>query len=238
MTIRALFLDLDQTLIDDDLARDLSIEGAVSEIAAAWPELDLSQLPETYMRVSQDHWQTVARDVQRGVFTGDRWHYEAWSLSLQECGCTDASIAKAALDAYSQLRIQIVKPFDDATALLASSLGGMKLAIITNGPDQTQRQKVRATGLDRAVHAVLISGELGVAKPSKAIFDLALEQVGVTPEEAIHVGDSLESDVAGAQNSGITAVWLNRDGKRRDKRQPEPDHEITTLAELPGLLDG
>ncbi len=175
--------------------------------------------------------------MQRGAITGDRWRYEAWRLALAECDCNDLHIARAALDAYSRLRLEIIKPFDDATALLSTLPGDIRLAIITNGPDKTQRQKLRSTGLDQAVDAVLISGELGVSKPDRAIFNLALERVGATAQEAMHVGDSLSSDVAGALGAGLTAVWLNRSGESRDKIQPEPPYEINSLAELPGLLN-
>ncbi len=73
MSIRAVFFDLDQTLIDDALARDLSIEGAAAEVAAGQPDFDLDNLRDIYKRVSQAHWLTVAQDVQRGAITGDRW---------------------------------------------------------------------------------------------------------------------------------------------------------------------
>ncbi len=76
-----------------------------------------------------------------------------------------------------------------------------------------------------------------MCKPDRAIFNLALERVGATAQEAMHVGGSLSSDVAGALGAGLTAVWLNRSGESRDKIQPEPHYEINSLAELPGLLN-
>jgi putative hydrolase of the HAD superfamily len=82
------------------------------------------------------------------------------------------------------------------------------LAIVTNGPSDVQRESLR--GIEDRVDAVIISGEVGVAKPDPAIFFLAAERLGVVPQDAWHVGDSLSHDVEGAQAAGIPAVWLNR----------------------------
>ena len=77
-----------------------------------------------------------------------------------------------------------------------------------------------------------------LASPSRtpAIFQLALDKLGVEPENVWHIGDSLASDVAGAKASGLTAVWLNRHGAVRKEDDPQPDHEIASLAELLLLL--
>ncbi len=58
----------------------------------------------------------------------------------------------------------------------------------------------------------VISGEVGIGKPEPGIFLLALERLGVSPQAAVMVGDSLARDIQGAQRAGIKAVWLNREG--------------------------
>ena len=83
---------------------------------------------------------------------------------------------------------------------------------------------------------VVISGEVGFAKPDASIFRLALNKLPVEPENVWHVGDSLTTDVAGAKAAGLTAVWLNRSGLVRRESDPEPDLEIRSLSNLMAFI--
>jgi FMN phosphatase YigB (HAD superfamily) len=112
----------------------------------------------------------------------------------------------------------------------------LPLAVITNGAADTQREKINVDGLKNQFTAIVISAELGVAKPDPAIFQFALDRVSFPPEAVWHVGDSLQSDVAGAKAVGLTAIWLNRHGSLRVSSDPEPDLEIASLSELLALL--
>lgn len=71
-------------------------------------------------------------------------------------------------------------------------------------------------------------------KPRPEIFRKALEEMQIVPEQVLHVGDSLTSDVAGAQNIGIKACWLNRK-RRHNKSEIKPDYECTSLLEILNL---
>jgi putative hydrolase of the HAD superfamily len=101
-----------------------------------------------------------------------------------------------------------------------------------------QREKLQVMEVDSYFDLVLAAGELGIGKPDPGIFRFALDKLGVAPEQVWHVGDSLISDVAGAKAAGLTAVWLNRRGLKREDAQPEPDYEVASLSELLPLLDG
>ena len=82
---------------------------------------------------------------------------------------------------------------------------------------------------------MLLAVECGIAKPDRRIFELALEKCGCDPSQVVHVGDSLPSDIRGANGMGIRSVWLNRDGAANDTGI-KPDHEISDLRELLDLL--
>ena len=86
--------------------------------------------------------------------------------------------------------------------------------------------------LERYFDVIVISGEVGVAKPDAAIFGFALEKLAVSADEAWFIGDSLHTDMAGAKAARLTAVWLNRHGSKRKAGDPEPDLEIASLPEL------
>ncbi|MGQ0716835.1 MAG: HAD family hydrolase [Pseudonocardiales bacterium] len=103
--------------------------------------------------------------------------------------------------------------FDDALPCLRALRAlGLRLAAITNAAGEYQRAKLGALGLESTFDAVLISGELGVAKPHHAIFRRACRALGVLPVQAVHVGDRLDTDAEGARNAGLHGVWLDRSG--------------------------
>ena len=81
----------------------------------------------------------------------------------------------------------------------------------------------------------MVSGEVGIGKPHPRPMQVALQQLGCDPARAAMVGNSLNSDIAGAQNTGVPAIWLNREATplTGDIR---PDLTITTLHELTNLL--
>jgi putative hydrolase of the HAD superfamily len=90
---------------------------------------------------------------------------------------------------------------------------------------------VAAFALAEYVEFAVASVEIGLAKPSPAIFGAALERAGALAGEAVMVGDSVEDEVKGALACGMGAVLLDRSG-----RHDLPLPTIRTLADLPALL--
>ena len=84
--------------------------------------------------------------------------------------------------------------------------------IVVSNWDASLPEVLDAVGLGDLVDGVVSSAAAGVRKPGAAIFLRALELAGVQPGQALHVGDSLEEDVAGAVAAGVPALWLNRAG--------------------------
>jgi HAD superfamily hydrolase (TIGR01493 family) len=69
-------------------------------------------------------------------------------------------------------------------------------------------------------------------KPDPLVFRRALQQLGLQPQEVLHVGDSDIDDVGGAKAAGLRVAWLNRNGRPRRPEVPAPDYEIRDLTEL------
>ncbi|PXW87509.1 putative hydrolase of the HAD superfamily [Pseudogracilibacillus auburnensis] len=84
-----------------------------------------------------------------------------------------------------------------------------KIAIITNGSTQRQKAKITNSNLNSYFNLIIISEEVGLSKPDKRIFDLALNKLNVQPEAALFVGDDLEKDIGGCQNANIKGIWFN-----------------------------
>jgi putative hydrolase of the HAD superfamily len=125
-----------------------------------------------------------------------------------------------------------VEPLADVgTALEAVS--GVPLGLVTNGSPEMQSPKLEALGLADAFDVVVHAGYDAPAKPDPEPFERALSALEASADRAVHVGNSLGSDVAGARAAGLGAVWLS-DGS--DPVDPEPDHALESLAELPAAL--
>jgi putative hydrolase of the HAD superfamily len=125
------------------------------------------------------------------------------------------------------IRFRAYPEVPDALARLRD--GGARLAVVSNW-DVSLHDVLERTGLRPLVDAVVISAELGVAKPDPAIFHAALERLGAPADGALHVGDSVEQDVAGARAAGIDAVLVARNGAAA----PAGVRAVRSLAELVG----
>ena len=89
---------------------------------------------------------------------------------------------------------------------------GIKTAIVTNvAPDrlQFQRNKIDALGLAPLFDAIVMSGEVGVHKPDRRVFDHATNLLGVSNKDCVFVGDNPNADITGALNAGMEAVWID-----------------------------
>jgi putative hydrolase of the HAD superfamily len=112
---------------------------------------------------------------------------------------------------------------------------GLKLGIITNGNASHQEPKIVGLGLATLVDTTLISGNEGVRKPDPAIFERALQRLGITADTAWFVGDNADADVRGAKEAGMTAV-LRR--SLWSTTAEDATHVISTLDELIPLIAG
>ncbi|MFY8273954.1 pyrimidine 5'-nucleotidase [Pseudoalteromonas sp. SSDWG2] len=137
---------------------------------------------------------------------------------------------------FMEAMANICQPLPGAIELLNSLRGRAKLGIITNGFTELQRARLQKTGLKDTFEWLVISEQVGYAKPHMAVFEHAFELMGNPPKEHIlMVGDTLESDIQGGINAGIDTCWLNR----LDKTAPEhltPTFEVRSLCQLRSLL--
>lgn len=107
------------------------------------------------------------------------------------------------------------------------------LGVVTNGNGQQQRRKLAQTGLAALMPTVVVSGEVGVAKPDPEIFQIACRRLGLPPQEVAYVGDRHQTDALAAKAAGLRGIWLDRGGEKgADPGVPV----IASLADLPGVL--
>jgi putative hydrolase of the HAD superfamily len=146
------------------------------------------------------------------------------ALPAPASGLQPAELLDALLDA---LRF---RPFPEVPQVLrALRAGGATLVVVSNW-DVSLHDVMERTGLRELVDAVLTSAEVGEAKPGGAMFRAALELAGARAADALHAGDSIEHDVAGALAMGMRAVLVDRDG-----RAGEVPAGVPVVADLRGV---
>ncbi len=233
-SIKAIFFDLDETLIPENDCMLVAIRQTSKLLAERYTGIEPAQLEAAYFRASHDFWSesnNVPRASGSGASGGNAIRIEVWGKALSACNAEANRHAVVAAELYAQERKASYRLFPEVEDVLNTLRQQFVLGIITNGAD-TQREKLKNTSLNNLIDTVIISGEVGVGKPEGGIFVKALSSVNVTPKEAIYVGDSLNLDIAGAKNARLFAVWLNRTQLSRPPNSPKPDSEINNLREL------
>ena len=171
-------------------------------------------------------------DYQNGAISAlqlQHQRFEGWSERL--------SVPAGDLNAaFLNAMAEICVPLPGAVSLLNTLKDKVKIGIITNGFTALQQIRLERTGLRDYFDLLVISEQVGVAKPDRKIFDYTFEQMGQPPRDRVlMVGDTAESDILGGINAGIATCWLNAHGRSL----PEgimPTWEVTTLSELERLL--
>ncbi len=259
MAITAIIFDLDDTLLVEEASAEASFMAACELVHKKYG-IALEDFKLTVRQKARELWhKSPARDycVAIGVssweglwarFEGDdpnlkimsKWirgyQRQAWADALAEFGVKDESLAQLLTETFQSHRRERHIVYPDVTPALKEFQQTHKLALVSNGAPDLQREKLEGSKLGPYFDIVAISGEVGFGKPDPRIFTTVLERLGVSAEMAVMVGNSLKSDIAGAQQVGLKAVWVNRDGKESNS-SVQPDYEINDLNELQHALN-
>jgi putative hydrolase of the HAD superfamily len=238
MEIRAVFFDLDDTLVAFDAVTESSWRRVCGEYCAGNPGLDPDVLYDGISECSSRYWSDPERHrigrldivAARKLVVGEA--FSRFGLPARD--------AEEVAVRYSRIRLENMYLLPGARETLeALKTRGCKLALLTNGDSETQRWKIRRFDLDGYFQAVLIEGELGFGKPDPRVYRGALSALGVSALNTVMVGDNPEWDVKAPQREGIRTAWICRPG-REDLRALGivPDWTIGSVAELPGCLEG
>ena len=185
-------------------------------------------------------WQAVesqfrSRRVQQGA--AFETYYEAWRDSFAGAFATLALDGDAeAAGRKAILGISRRTPYPETAEALRLVQQSWRTAVLSNADDDFLLPNLELLGVQ--FEAVVSSEGARVYKPRPGLFREMLRRLKVTPQESVYVGDRQFEDVKGAQEVGITTVWINRSGAAPDPELPQPSHEISDLLQLPRLLAG
>jgi putative hydrolase of the HAD superfamily len=220
--IRAVFFDLDDTLCQTSWSRRERALLAHEALANAGHAFEFEAFLASILEYDP------AIKFMRGMDSVLKQH------GLHE---TEAGLLASKLWLFQGCE-HLVRPYDGCAELLTALAEVQKLGVITNGPIHPQTIKFEALQMVAHFHPDLFvtSEHAACFKPDAAIFRYALERAGVEPHEAVHVGDSLEADVAGALGAGMRAVWFNAKAEA-PVDGIVPDATVTSYAELAVVLE-
>ena len=154
-------------------------------------------------------------------------HFLNFEVSLE------SDIIKRAVDAYMDVYTNSLQISQSLHDLLRTLTTKHKLGLVTNFAYSTGAHKVLDQfDLKTFFKAIVISGEVGWKKPSQHIFEVALFQLSVEPEEVIFVGDDYEADILGPKKLGMKTIFLSREPNDNEKA----DAIIESLVELPSAI--
>jgi putative hydrolase of the HAD superfamily len=220
---RALSFDGDMTLWDFERVMRHSLSIALDGLRRALPGPATERLTVDEMIAIRNG---VATSLRGRVTDLEAIRLQAFVRTLERVGSDDRDLAAKLNALYLHHRFEDIELYDDVAPTLTNLSRHRPCGLISNGNSYPER-----CGLADIFSFVVFSQDVGIEKPDPAIFETALDTVGCEPHQLVHIGDSLRSDVAGANAVGAVSVSLNREGVE-NRSGIVPDYEIGTLGEL------
>jgi len=224
---KAIIFDLDNTLLNytaselQSMQRTVAAHGLFEDESEEW-----QQFWSSYLQINFRHWMSFV--------TNQGHHRSIEEVLIQSFRDTlqaeDQQILSLARTYWQNFCSTCIYE-QDANEVLHYVNGSYQLGIISNGIGEAQRQRLAAGNIDHLFNSIIVSDEVGIRKPNKEIFDIALEQMKLSAREVLFVGDSLQDDYAGARNSGIDFCYYNRN-RQALAQEYKPRYTIDTLSQL------
>ncbi|MEA0553695.1 HAD family hydrolase [Lysinibacillus irui] len=162
---------------------------------------------------------------------------EAWTKGLAALNIDDAQFGAELGERFVAERK--VSPFlyEDTFAVLDQLKGKYQLVLLTNGAPSLQNLKLEITPeIAPYFDHIIISGDFGKGKPDASIFEFVMEKASITADEAIMVGDNLNTDILGSSRVGMRNVWINRENNIANGAVT-PTYEVDSLTALLELIN-
>lgn len=222
-----LLLDADGTLFDYDRAEAMALQRTFEQMGHAFEAGHV----ETYREINGQIW----LDFEQGRISQEHLRTRRFELLFDAVGARLSPEAFSA--AYLENLARGTDLIDGAEEVVRALHGRVGLMLITNGLHEVQRPRVARSALSGFFAGLVISEEVGAAKPDPLIFDVAFQRMGRPRREAVlMVGDSLTSDMRGGVAYGLDTCWYNPEGRPRHPDVPVR-YEIRDLRQLVDLVE-
>ena len=204
---RAILFDLDDTLFDHRRASTLAL---AAMHAAHAPDLPFEPFANKHAEVLEIfHARFLAGEFNLDQARVARMQTLFAAFEREIDADTAGHVARIYREQHQANRYLV----PGALELLNALRDHCRLGIVTNNSTAEQIEKLRTLDIAGHFDTIVISEEVGVTKPDGRIFSIALERIGVAAQDTVFVGDNWTNDIVGAINAGMSAVWLDLDGK-------------------------
>jgi len=222
--IQHIFFDLDHTLWDFDKNSGLTF-GKIFEIHEV--DVSLEKFLNVYEPINFKYWKLYREEK----VTKQELRYGRLKDTFNEI---DISLSDQLIDNLSEDYIAYLSSFNyvfDSTYDVLDYLNAKyELHIITNGFEEAQEKKMKASNLRKYFNTVTNSEMVGVKKPNPKIFNFAMDLANAKPEHSVMIGDSLEADIKGAIDVGMQALYF-------DYKNSEYNDSYQRITHLSALKD-
>lgn len=229
---RAFILDADNTLFDFDKAEQAALQEAL--VASGYRNYP-DDVFERYHRINEELWKLF----EKGGIDQQELRTERFRRLISQLPRRGSVLpANPALVGHLYIEALSEKGYllDHALAVLQELSSGAPLLLLSNGIASVQRRRIDRSGIGVYFKEILISTEVGIAKPDPAIFALAIEKLNRRREDILCVGDSPSSDIRGGHNAGIDTCWFSPWDVTYPAEEPRPLYRISDLRQLLGFL--
>ncbi len=229
MAYQALLFDLDDTLLDFASVEETALTKVWNQFLAKHTEE--GRYKEVFHRINKSLWSLVAQGKKRP----EEVRIERFANLLQQLqlALQPGELAHH----YENWLSEEVIWFEGAERMVRALAKRYKVGVVTNGLTFTQERKFRLGKMEEWCACFVISEKVGVSKPNQKIFHIAFEQMAISPNTTLMIGDSLESDYQGALNTGMDFCWINPKKSPLPSHLPTPKYMLPLVSHLPGILD-
>ncbi|ROR97979.1 HAD superfamily hydrolase (TIGR01509 family)/HAD superfamily hydrolase (TIGR01549 family) [Sinobacterium caligoides] len=234
--LKALLLDLDETLCDTTGANRQALAAMAERACDQFVSLDAALFSQRYLSGIYRDFDAAQSVRYLPVVDEAAFRVRLIRDLLDEQGgaCAEAE-AEGLQRCFDEARQACFNFFPGIKAKLIEWRQRYTLVVITNGPEFSQLAKVAAVSLGDYVDHIIIGGQEPEQKPAPSIFAKALRLANCSADEAIHIGDSLAADIQGANDSGIRSLWVSH-GTGNDSGVM-PSDVVASPAELIAFVD-
>ena len=205
---KVIFLDWDDTIGDWTTAE----HKALQDIYTHYHLNRLYPAFEDYLNAYKPYNLELWGMYGRGEVTKEKLHFERFYRPIKGLPLAEDELRDLAHEMGTEFLRLTNKYFclmPDADRVVKYLAARYPLTIISNGFKEVQYYKFEHAGLAPYFTHTLISEEVGINKPQPGIFEIALQRNGISADEAVMIGDSYSSDIAGAKAAGIDQIWIH-----------------------------
>ncbi|WP_158289252.1 HAD family hydrolase [Paenibacillus flagellatus] len=212
-TTKAVFFDMNNTLIDAKASFDACFLHVLTDFAGRWDPGEGDWNPRRVLETYRTEWGKLAAKAEGRPERLEEAKKKGLQKALRHYPfqVNDGFVRSFFREMHNQMREHAV-PFAGVADTLSALSGAYALGVVTNGSKEQQQRVLRRLKLSGFIpdERVFASTRSGYRKPHPALFREALRATGVRAAESVMVGDSWKNDISGAIRCGMKAVWMNR----------------------------